>query len=220
MRRRWERGLIVWSGGGLASGLLAAGVWAQSPVPASGPAPAGYCEPARPGPIRRAFGHTYRVLQDNFIGYPSEFIEPPPGFYVNETLAVMKAKADPHRFTLYRTDFLDGTDKLSPVGASRFNIMAPRIVTWPGPVLIEWVPENPGLAESRRQAVLALLNGGGIAMIPERVAVGPTPFPGNFGTHSANSYNVLLGREQSAPSQYSLPPAASASFGGGGGGPP
>ena len=60
----------------------------------------------------------------------------------------------------------------------------------------------------------------GVALIPERVAVGPTPFPGNFGTHSANSYNVLLGREQSAPSQFSLPPAASASLGGGGGGSP
>ena len=59
------------------------------------------------------------------IGYPENFIEPPLGYYVREQLSLQVAKADPHRFTLYRTDFLPGTDRFSPGGADRFNRCIP-----------------------------------------------------------------------------------------------
>jgi hypothetical protein len=209
----------LWSAGGLASGVLAATVWAQAPVPATGPAPDGPCsEPV--GPVRRAARHTFRVLQDNWIGYPSEFAEPPPGFYAYETLGVMRAKADPHRFTLYRSDFLDGTSQLSPNGASRFNIMAARVKSWPGPVQIEWSPETPALAEARRQAVIALFQNVGCPLIPERVVIAPSRYPGMFGTEAANNANVLFQRSLQAPSTYSLTPTAAATFSTGGGGTP
>ena len=35
---------------------------------------------------------------------------------------MMKAKADPHKFTLYHSDFLDGTDRFSPTGAAGFKM--------------------------------------------------------------------------------------------------
>ena len=83
------------------------------------------------------------------IGYPENFVEPPLGHYINEQFTVQVAKADPHRFTLYHTDFLPGTNQFSPIGASRFNIMATRIPGWLGPITIEWTPEQPELAQSR-----------------------------------------------------------------------
>src|SRR5262249_13182133 len=161
----------------------------------TGPAPpVVYNEP--PGKIRGALRHTFQAIHDNFIGYPEEFVEPPIGFYARNQVVVMRAKADPHRFTLYRSDFLDGTSKLSPTGASRFNIMAARLRGWPGPVLVEWSPETPGLAESRRQAVLALLQNSGAPVIPERVVIGPSPYPGLLGTDGANNYGVMITRDQ------------------------
>ncbi len=73
------------------------------------------------------------------------------------------AKADPHRFTLYGTDFLPGTDRFSPIGASRFNLMFARLPDWSGPILVEWTPDQPDLAQARRQAVLDTLTSGGLA---------------------------------------------------------
>ena len=100
------------------------------------------------------FHHSAHTLQDKFVGYPDTFIEPPLGYYVNEQFAVQVAKADTHRFTLYRSDFLPGTSLFSPSGASRFNIMSTRIPGWMGPITVEWTPEQPALAEQRRQALL------------------------------------------------------------------
>ena len=97
------------------------------------------------------------------IGYPENFPEPPLGHYINEQFAVQVAKADPHRFTLYQSDFLPGTNLFSPVGASRYNIMATRMPGWVGPITIEWTPEQPELAQVRRQAIVDLLRKTGSA---------------------------------------------------------
>jgi hypothetical protein len=213
---RNERVLIFWSAGGLAGGVLAATVWAQEPVPPTGPTPRVVCE--QEGPIARATHHFGRVLQDSFLGYPKEFVEPPPGYYLREVFGTMQAKANPHRFTLYRSDFLDNSDKLSPYGATRFNLMAQRLGGWLGPLVIEWSPDQPGLAEARRAAVLAALKGAGLPVIPERVVIMPSPYPGLLGTDAADNYNVMITRDQAAPSSYSLTPTFGAGFGGGQGG--
>jgi len=202
-------------------GLLAAVARAQAPEgPAAGIAGAGAaatptaapaCE--RRGPIHRLFHHTAHTLQDKFIGYPDAFVEPPLGFYVNEQLSLQVAKADPHRFTLYRTDFLPGTNVLSPIGASRFNIMINRVGAWPGPVTIEWTPDQPAVAEARRQAVLAMLQRTGLPIIPERVVVGPSPYPGGLGIEPANFYNNMTIRSQMASPAFALPPTESSASG-------
>ena len=114
--------------------------------PASAPA---VC--TRRGPIHRMFHHAAHTVQDTFVGYPDAFVEPPLGHYVNEQFAVQVAKANTHRFTLYRSDFLPGTSQFSPSGASRFNVMATRIPGWMGPIMIEWTPDQP--AAARRAAV-------------------------------------------------------------------
>ncbi len=204
-----------WRSGALAMGLLGATARGQSPtlVPPSGPAflaagaggPSGVWTP----------GKTFR---DTFIGRPNDFAEPPVGFYIREQFSLMRMKADHHRFMLYRSDFLVGTDQLSLAGASRFNLMASRLPGWLGPVVIEWVPENPGLAEARRAAVVAMLQKTGRPVIPERVLIGPSPFPGTLGADANTYYNVMLSRDQQAPTQLPPSPVSSSGFGVGGGG--
>jgi len=191
------------AGVGMGMGMAVAG-------PAS-PAPAAPCE--RRGPIHRLFHHSAHTLQDKFIGYPDTFAEPPLGYYLYGQLSLQVAKADPHRFTLYHTDFLPGTNVLSPIGASRFNIMLHGVGAYPGPLTIEWTPDQPTLAEARRQAVVAMLQRSGQPIVPERVMVGPSPYPGGFGIEPANFYNNMTIRSQMAAPAYPLPPIESASTG-------
>jgi hypothetical protein len=212
MRR--VRGNILARAGAVATGLLATVVWAQAPLPPGGPAgpPAGPWPPMTPAQAR------HKHWADTFIGRPADFIEPPVGFYVNETFGMMRTKADSHRFTLYRCDFLEGTDKLSPIGASRFNVMAARLRGWLGPVVIEWSPDQPALAEARRTAVVAALTGAGLPVVPERVVIGPSPYPGGLGADGQNYYNTMIYRDQNAGQNYTLTPTSSSGFGGLGGG--
>jgi hypothetical protein len=178
----------------------------------SEPAPA---EPVcyKTGKIHRMLHRSAHVLQDKMIGYPETFIEPPLGTYVNEQFAMHVARADTHRFTLYKTDFLPGTNQLSPTGASRFNIMAKRLPGSLMPVMIEWTPDQPGLAESRRLAVLSALNQVGRPIVPERVLIGPSPYPGAMGIEASNNFSNTLVRTQTAASNFPLSPTESSSSG-------
>jgi hypothetical protein len=106
----------------------------------------------------------------------------------------------------------------------RFNLMAARLPGWLGPVIIEWSPDEPGLDQSRRQAVLATLAATGQVVVPERVVIGPPLYPGTLGTDGANYYNVMITRDLAAPSSYTLSPTSVSAFagvigGGAGGGP-
>ena len=127
-----------------------------------GPAPA---QPVctRRGRIHRMFHHVSHTAVDKFVGYPDTFIEPPLGYYANEQFSVQVAKANTHRFTFYRSDFLPGTCQFSPAGASRFNIMTARVPAWMGPITVEWTPDDPALAEQRRAAVVQTMAQGWLA---------------------------------------------------------
>jgi len=206
-----------WSGAAMLTGLAAGGVLAQAQPPEDPPGPSQVYE--RQGLLHRWFHHSAATLQDKMIGYPENFVEPPLGYYVKEQMSLQVAKADPHRFTLYRTDFLPGTDRFSPVGASRFNLMYSRLAGWPGPVVVEWTPDEPGLAEARRQAVLVTMQTAGRPIVPERVVIGPSPYPGAMGVEAGNNFNTLVARSQQAPLAYPPTPQSGAyAYGGGGGG--
>ena len=121
------------------------------------------------------------------------------------------AKADPHRFTLYRSDFLPGTNLFSPIGASRFNIMATRMPGWVGPIIVEWTPEQPELAQSRRQAILETLMKAGQPILADRVVIAPSPYPGAMGVEATNNYHQYdLRVARSRRRRFALPPAESA----------
>ncbi len=196
---------------------------AQEPVEApvvqpTGPAPAAghFHRNKPPGPIRRAARRTMDTVHRHFIGDPQEFVEPPLGYYLYETIGTMKAKADPHQFTLYRSDFLVGTTRLSPAGARRFNDMARKMPKWLGPMVVEWTPDDPQLADARKNAVVALMSHVGAPVGAERVVVGPSPYYGAFGTEAGNMYNIEVYRYGMAPFNFSVTPSTTATFSGGG----
>ena len=203
---------IVWLGNAAAILLVvtsARAVQAQTPVDPGAPAPT--C--TRRGRIHRLFHHSAHTLQDKFVGYPDTFIEPPLGFYVNEQLGVQVAKANTHRFTFYRSDFLPGTSLFSPAGASRYNIMSTRIPGWMGPITVEWTPEEPALAEQRRHAVLETMQKSGMPILADRVVVGPSPYPGARGVDAVNLNGNTIMRNQAAGTVFPLTPTETAATG-------
>ena len=168
---------------------------------------------SRRGRIHRAFHHVAHTAEDKFIGYPETFIEPRLGSYLNEQLAIQVGKADPHRFTLYRSDFIPGTSSFSPIGASRYNIMAARMPGWLGPITIEWTPEQPALAEARRATIVKTLIDAGQPILADRVLIAPSMYPGAIGIEAANNYLNAITRTQMSAQGFILPPAESASLG-------
>jgi hypothetical protein len=205
MKRR--RNPISWRGLALAAGLaVPEAALGQVLTPATGPVP---CEgrACRPGgPLRRAIRHVGFTLHDKLIGYPEYFPEPPLGSTLYETLGVMKARADGHEFFLYRSDFMSDSTTLAPGGAQRLTAMTNRLPGWLGPIVLEWTPDRPGLAEARREAVLATLQQAGIDVGPDRVRVGPSPYNGLNGQEAEQDYRIYLERAARAPSEYSVSP--------------
>jgi hypothetical protein len=202
------------------TGLVILGL-AVSPAVGQSPSPA-VARPGDPacrrqGRLHRMWHHAAHTVQDRFIGDPATFHEPPLGSYVREQFAIQTSKADQHRFMLYKTDFLPGEDKFSPTGASRFNLMYGRLPGWIGPITVEWTPDQPELAESRRRAVLDTMTRAGRPLPDERVVIGPSFYPGQLGTEAANNQGNIFSRSQRAAMGYSLSPQLGLSaFGGGG----
>jgi hypothetical protein len=209
------------------TGLLAVSAWGQQPAPAPAPAPAlppglpagvQYAEEEPSGRIHGALRHAGRAIQAGAIGYPKYFDEPPVGYFINQHYTRMSANANTHRFMIYRSDFLPGTSAFSPIGASRFNLMASRLQKWQGPITIEWSPDEPGLAEQRRATVVAVFQRAKLPVTADRVVIGPTAYPGGLGSDAANNYSIMIQRDQRAPQQYSVSPSSASGFGAGGGG--
>jgi hypothetical protein len=196
--------------GGIAAVMVLSAIPASAQMVAD---PGGSPVCTRRGRVHRMFHHAAHTVQDKFVGYPDTFIEPPLGYYVNEQLAVQVGKANTHRFTFYRSDFLPGTTSFSPSGASRFNVMFARIPAWMGPINVEWTPEQPALAEQRRQAVLETLQRAGQPILADRVVIGPSPYPGAMGTEAANNFGNTIGRSQAAATSFALPPTETAATG-------
>jgi hypothetical protein len=199
-----------WAWAAILTGLVAHDAMAQSPDPPGAPA-APVC--TRRGRLHRMFHHTAHTLQDDFIGYPATFVEPPLGAYVNRQFALQVSKADPHRFTVYQSDFLPGTDQFSPIGASRFNLMYARLAGWSGPIFVEWTPDQPELAESRRRAILATLAAAGQPLPAERVLIGPSMYPGARGVEAVSDYYNTIGRNQTAALALPPPPIFTSTMG-------
>jgi hypothetical protein len=180
--------------------------------------PLDYVTGPTPGHPHRAFPRTrglHQRLRNFFIGRPEEFAEPPLGAALYGTLGVMKSKADVHDFILYGSDFAAGSPALSPAGGERVGLIAARLPGWLGPVMVVATPEQPALAEQRRAAVLAMLQGSGLPIVPERVVVGFAPYPGLLGADAANNYDNLILRDARAARIYSLTPTSTTPFGAG-----
>ena len=168
-----------------------------------------------PAHLRRFCQRTRTALQSKFVGYPAYFAEPALGWSLYQNMGRQKNKADVHTFTLYRSDFMAGTAELSPGGARRLSFLAGRLGAWPGPVVIEWTPDQPGLAEGRRAAVALALQTANLGVDPGRVIVGPSAYRGITGIDAGNNHDALIFRSYTAPRSYSVSPTSTAEFGGG-----
>jgi hypothetical protein len=185
------------------------------PAPASpaSVAPAGPVHVHQPGPIGRAFHHVGYVIHDRMIGEPDRFVEPPLGWSIGQNFSAQAARASQHRYTLYRSDFFAGTERLTPEGLRRLGRMVTYLPGWGGPVLIEVDPNRPGLAEARRDAVLALTSSNGTFIDPSRMVVGGSPYLGGRGDLAEIYEGTLLDRSARAPAIYPLNPIPNADFG-------
>ncbi|MEW4569798.1 hypothetical protein AB1L88_18190 [Tautonia sp. JC769] len=173
---------------------------------------AGAIHTHQPGPIARSFHHIGYAIKDRMVGEHERFAEPPLGWSVNRNFGAQQAKAEIHRFTLYRTDFLSGSERLNPGGLRRLGRMVSLLHCYDGPMLVEVDPNRPGLAEARRQAVLELAASYGTMLDPGRLIVGGSPFLGGRGDLSEIYDGVLLDRSLRAPTTYPLPPLPNADF--------
>ena len=99
--------------------------------------------------------------------------------------------------------------KFSPIGASRFNLMFGRLPGCSGPIIVEWSPDRPALAQARREAVLATLERAGRPIPADRVVIGPSPYPGGIGVEAVGHYGNIITRSQAAAQTFPLPPAES-----------
>lgn len=166
----------------------------------------------QPGPIGRAFHHMGFTIKDRMIGEPERFIEPPLGWSVRQNFLAHRQKADIHRFTLYRTDFVYEGEQLTADGLRRLGRMMSTLQFYPGPLLVEDDPTRPGLAEARREAVIALAAQNGDTIEPSRMIVGRSPYLGGRGDLSQIYEGVLIDRALRAPTVFSLNPNPNADF--------
>lgn len=211
---RDRRRRTLWIAGWLMPALLAAvgpTTFAQHPAPI----PDAACDDR--GPIARKLAHVNFVFHDKIAGWPEYFVEPPLGYHLRRNNALNVAKADPHRQLLYRSDFVGDTATLSPSGAQRLSLMAARLQGGPAPLLVEWTPGNPALAEARKASVEELFRRAGMPLVAGRVRVSPSPYPGMPGAEAANNNDTLILRNADAARAFSRTPVPQVTLIGSGG---
>jgi hypothetical protein len=127
----------------------------------------------RPGFVahKRRSWH-WRRYQGKLGGYPENYEPRPLGSAVRDHGRAMVANGAAARLTLFRYDFVDGTVELNARGRDQVFQLAAQLAVSPFPLIIERVPENPGLAEARRASVLAALASSPYPAPIERVVVG------------------------------------------------
>ena len=88
-----------------------------------------------------------------------------------------------------------------------------RLPYWSGPIVVQWSPEQPTLAQARRQAVIETLASAGSPVMADRVVISPSPYPGARGIEAAGHDVNMIFRSEAAASRFPLPPVESASMG-------
>ena len=185
---------------------LAATGAAEGTAPAAGTARV-ECEP--PAPMTGAAPVCLTPEEFDRLGdrYPHSEIGPPyhydrvfrppaPDDLMHATMARQVDNGEAALLVLHRTDFAPGAADLNAGGLRRLAWIAGRLPRCSRPVLIEppaaWEPGGPGLGESRRAAVAALLAGGACPVPAERVVLAPDPAAGIEGTDAELVYRNLL----------------------------
>ena len=155
-----------------------------------------------PGKVaKKARSWPWRRFQGKMLGYPEDFVPRPLGASLYDHGRIMAANGAAARLVLHRYDFKDGSAELNARGEDQLIKLSAQLANSPFPLLIERTPDGPGLAESRRYAVLAKLATGPCPVGSERVLIGAPMAGGMSGVDAQIVGNNALGRTQ----QYGPP---------------
>jgi len=113
----------------------------------------------------------WRRKQARMLGYPEDFVPRPLGASVYDHGRAMVSNGDAARLVLFHYDFVVGSDRLNPRGFGQLMKHAAKIAEGPHPLIIEPTPDQPGLAERRRLAVLNLVASWPFPIAPDRIIV-------------------------------------------------
>jgi hypothetical protein len=139
----------------------------------------------------------WRCLQGKLWGYPEAYEPRPLGSSLYDHGLAMAANGAAARMVLHQYDFLPGSSELNPRGLDQLFKLSAQMAASPFPLIVERTPDNPGLAESRRYAVLAHLARGPMPVTSDRVFVGVPSAVGLSGNDAFIISNNSLGRTQS-----------------------
>lgn len=149
------------------------------------------------GAVAAWWQRSCHFLRSCFLGFPEEFEAPPLGASVQAFAQAQVANAEAARMVLYRADFVEGVDQLTPRGREQLVKIAALLPTNFCPLVIQHTPCAPGLDAARRQAVLNELGRCAFPVPPERVVVGMPVARGLEGVEAGIVYGNLLIQTQS-----------------------
>jgi hypothetical protein len=150
-------------------------------------------EPGLLDRIKYKWTHYWKPeLQESHWGYPEEFCEKPLGYFVYAHNRTMVANGEAARMMLYHYDFVRNEVELTSRGQQQLAKIAYMLPRNYFPLAIQSTPEDPGLAERRRQYVLELLAAAEFPVPAERVVVtGPISY-GRQGYEGEPSQALML----------------------------
>lgn len=119
-------------------------------------------------------------LQESHWGYPELFGEKPLGYYPYQHARTQVANAEAVRMTLYEYDFDQEKETLS----ARGEVQLEKIAMLAGknffPIVLTPTPNDPGLADRRREKLLQVLEASNFPIPPERIVVARPLTPGTY----------------------------------------
>lgn len=118
----------------------------------------------------------------------------PLGYFANQHAMTQALNGIAARMMLYDYDFECGSEQLNLRGKDRLKQMAHWLNTTPFCLVIERMPHRPGLAESRRLAVLREF----VQVPGDRIIVGPAPLGQLTGTEAMILYQNMLHQTERA----------------------
>ena len=135
-----------------------------------------------------------RHLQEHFLGYLEEFNEWPLGsaLYALERTQVSNSRTAQQTF--YDFDFVGDSATLNLKGRQKMARVATELPRSFTPILIEQTARYPGLAELRRQTMLAELSQGPFPVPPERIIVCPPISTGLSGPEATVLFGTQMGQ--------------------------
>jgi hypothetical protein len=151
-----------------------------------------------PGHVLPAPAAKEKALERGSLLHTGNWPAAPLGDAVAIHAETQIANAAAGRMVLYDYDFVPGKVELNDYGRSRVLRIAPLLTHTRLPVVVEWLPHAPGLAERRRLTVLTELAAVAGRVPPDRVVIGPSPSVPVQGPEAELIYQNLLQLTESA----------------------